>query len=125
MTSLTEGRTAKNRMYIDIRVAREPSWDMAECEQLIRAKAAELATYGATTVREEESYDEHLDPHRHARYRRQRVLHCVIVESLKARCGALLTLIRVLGWTGVVISCEVDSIASAKTIGRHAGCVTG
>ena len=54
-----EGKTAKNRMHIDIRVAGEPPWDMAEREQLIRAKAAELVTVGATTVREE-SYGEHL-----------------------------------------------------------------
>ena len=54
-----EGKTAKNRMHIDIRVAGEPPWDMAEREQLIRAKAAELATAGATKVREE-SYSEHL-----------------------------------------------------------------
>lgn len=46
MLDVAEGKTAKNRMYIDIRVAREPSWEMAECEQLIRAKAAKLATYG-------------------------------------------------------------------------------
>ena len=31
-----EGKTAKNRMHIDIRVAGEPPWDMAEREQLIR-----------------------------------------------------------------------------------------
>ncbi len=55
-----EAKTAKNRMHIDIRVAGEPPWDMDEREQLIRAKAAELATAGATTVREE-SYGEHLD----------------------------------------------------------------
>jgi Glyoxalase-like domain len=54
-----EGKTAKNRMHIDIRVAGEPPWDMAEREQLIRAKAAELVTAGATTVREE-SYSDHL-----------------------------------------------------------------
>jgi hypothetical protein len=48
-----EGKTAKNKMHIDIRVAGEPPWDMAEREQLIRAKAAELAAAGATTVREE------------------------------------------------------------------------
>jgi hypothetical protein len=36
-----EGKTAKNRMHIDIRVAGEPPWDMAESEHLIRAKAAE------------------------------------------------------------------------------------
>jgi hypothetical protein len=55
-----EGKTAKNRMHIDIRVAGEPPWDMAEREKLIRAKAAQLATVGATTVREE-SYGEQLD----------------------------------------------------------------
>jgi Glyoxalase-like domain len=54
-----EGKTAKNRMHIDIRVAGEPPWDMAGREQLIRAKAAELVTAGATTVREE-SYGDHL-----------------------------------------------------------------
>ena len=45
-------------MHIDIRVAGEPPWDMAGAE-LIRAKAAELVTLGATTVREE-SYGAHL-----------------------------------------------------------------
>jgi hypothetical protein len=55
-----ESKTAKNRMHIDIRTAGEPQWDMAEREQLIRAKAAELATAGGTTVREH-SYGEHLD----------------------------------------------------------------
>jgi len=54
-----EGKTVKNRMHIDIRVAGEPPWDMAERAQLIRAKAAELAAAGATKVREE-SYSEHL-----------------------------------------------------------------
>jgi len=53
-----EAKTAKNRMHIDIRVAGEPPWDMAERERLIRAKAAELAAAGATPVREE-SYGEH------------------------------------------------------------------
>jgi hypothetical protein len=48
-----EGKTAKNRMHIDIRVAGEPPWDMAAREQLIRAKAAELVAAGATLVREE------------------------------------------------------------------------
>ena len=54
-----EGKTAKNRMHIDIRVAGEPPWDMAEREELIRAKAAELLTLGATSVREE-FYGAHL-----------------------------------------------------------------
>jgi len=72
-----EGKTAKNKMHIDIRVAGEPPWDMAEREQLIRARAAELVTAGATKVREE-SYGEHLghvvmlDPER------QRILCCLI-----------------------------------------------
>src|SRR4051812_6782939 len=41
-----EGKTAKNRMHIDIRVAGEPPWDMAERERLIRARAAELVEAG-------------------------------------------------------------------------------
>jgi hypothetical protein len=48
-----ETKTAKNRMHIDIRVAGEPPWDMAEREQLIRVKTAELVGAGATTVRED------------------------------------------------------------------------
>ncbi|HEY0637057.1 MAG TPA: VOC family protein [Pseudonocardiaceae bacterium] len=48
-----EGKTAKNRMHIDIRVAGEPPWDLADRERLIRAKAAELEAAGATRVREE------------------------------------------------------------------------
>ena len=48
-----EGKTAKNRMHIDIRVAGEPPWDMAEREQLIRARVDELVAEGATYVREE------------------------------------------------------------------------
>jgi hypothetical protein len=48
-----EGKTAKNRVHIDIRVAGEPPWDMAERELLIRAKSAELAHAGGAVVREE------------------------------------------------------------------------
>jgi len=48
-----EPKTAKNRMHIDIRVAGEPPWDLAEREHLIRAKVSELAAAGATAVREE------------------------------------------------------------------------
>ena len=48
-----EGKTAKNRVHIDIRVAGEEPWDMAEREQLIRAKVPELQAAGATPVREE------------------------------------------------------------------------
>ncbi len=54
-----EGKTAKNRMHIDIRVAGEPPWDMAEREQLIRTKEAVLVAAGATSVRAE-LYGEHL-----------------------------------------------------------------
>jgi len=48
-----EGKTAKNRMHIDIRVAGEGPWDMAEREQLIRAGVRELQAVGARIVREE------------------------------------------------------------------------
>jgi len=48
-----EGKTAKNRMHIDIRVAGAPPWDMPEREQRIRAKVSELVAAGATAVREE------------------------------------------------------------------------
>ena len=55
-----EGKTAKNRMHIDIRVAGEPPWDLTEREQRIRDKVAELTTAGATAIREH-SYGQHLD----------------------------------------------------------------
>jgi hypothetical protein len=55
-----ERKTAKNRMHIDIRVAGEPPWDMAERELLIRAKVAELVAAGAVAV-SEVSYGEPLD----------------------------------------------------------------
>jgi hypothetical protein len=48
-----EGKTAKNRMHIDIRVAGEGPWDMAARELLIRAKVPELEAAGATFVRED------------------------------------------------------------------------
>src|SRR5215475_13674379 len=48
-----EEKTAKNRMHIDIRVAGEAPWDMAERERLIRAKVPDLQAAGATIVREE------------------------------------------------------------------------
>ena len=54
-----EGKVAKKRMHIDVRVAGEPPWDMVEREVLIRAKVAVLAASGGTVVREER-YDEHL-----------------------------------------------------------------
>jgi hypothetical protein len=54
-----EGKTAKNRVHIDIRVAGDPPWDMAERAGLIRARVALLGGAGATFVREEH-YDEFL-----------------------------------------------------------------
>jgi hypothetical protein len=51
-----EGKTAKNRVHIDIRVAGGRPMDPVLREQWIRTKAAELETAGATLVREE-SYD--------------------------------------------------------------------
>jgi len=54
-----EGKTAKNRVHIDIRVAGEPPWDMDDREQLIGARVDALVTAGATRVRDE-NYGEHL-----------------------------------------------------------------
>jgi hypothetical protein len=51
-----EGKTAKNRVHIDLRVAGEPPWDPAERERSARAKATELVAAGATLTREE-TYD--------------------------------------------------------------------
>lgn len=48
-----EGKTAKNRMHVDIRVAGEPPWDMAARAVLIREKVASLVLLGGTVVREE------------------------------------------------------------------------
>jgi hypothetical protein len=47
-----EGATAKNRMHIDVRVAGEPPWDMAERATLIGEKVAALLAAGATVERE-------------------------------------------------------------------------
>jgi hypothetical protein len=55
-----EPKSAKNRMHIDIRVAGEPPWDMAEREELIRARVAELVVAGAAIMREESDGD-HVD----------------------------------------------------------------
>ena len=48
-----EGKTAKNRMHIDIRVAGEPPWDPVERDRLVHERVAELVAAGATRVREE------------------------------------------------------------------------
>src|SRR4028118_743892 len=43
-----EGKTAKNRMHIDIRVAGEPPWDKAEREQHSPTQVARPPPHGAT-----------------------------------------------------------------------------
>ena len=48
-----EGKTAKNRLHIDIRVAGDAPSQPAARERLIRAKVAELVAGGATAVRDE------------------------------------------------------------------------
>jgi hypothetical protein len=53
-----EPKTSKNRLHIDLRVAGEPPWDMADRERLIRAKVAELTDAGAAYVREERYGDD-------------------------------------------------------------------
>jgi Glyoxalase-like domain len=55
-----EGKTAKNRLHIDIRVAAGRPVDLAVREQWIRDKAAELVAAGASTIRED-AYDGLLD----------------------------------------------------------------
>lgn len=59
---MPEPKTSKNRMHVDIRVAGEPPWDLAERDALIRAKVAELVTAGAAGATEvrEERYDDAL-----------------------------------------------------------------
>ena len=46
-----EGKTAKNRMHIDIRMAGEPPWDLASPEALLRAKVAVLAAAAGPVLR--------------------------------------------------------------------------
>lgn len=53
-----EGKTAKNRFHIDVRVAGEPPWDRVARAGQIGAKVAELRALGATVVREERYHDE-------------------------------------------------------------------
>ncbi|WBB50286.1 VOC family protein [Verrucosispora sp. WMMA2044] len=48
-----EGKSAKNRMHIDIRVAGPGPWDMAERTRLIQQKVPELVAAGATVVSEQ------------------------------------------------------------------------
>jgi len=54
-----EGKIAKNRMHIDVRVAGPGPWDMAERERLIRARVPQLVEAGGVVVREE-WYDDSL-----------------------------------------------------------------
>ena len=55
---MPEGKTAKNRKHINIRVGGEPPWHMAEGEELIRRRPPNSSLL-ATTVRGE-SYGAHL-----------------------------------------------------------------
>ena len=48
-----EGKTAKNRVHVDLRVAGEPPWDPHERVRLVRERVSELVAAGATQVREE------------------------------------------------------------------------
>ncbi|WP_370463358.1 VOC family protein [Micromonospora sp. WMMD558] len=48
-----EGKSAKNRMHVDVRVAGPGPCDMAERARLIRQKVPELVDAAATVVREE------------------------------------------------------------------------
>ena len=56
-----EGKSAKNRLHIDIRVAGHGPWGLRRRAELIRAKVPELVALGATLVREE--YDDGLLDH--------------------------------------------------------------
>ena len=58
---MPEGKTAKNRFHIDIRVAGGRPVDPAQHEQWVRATSAELVGAGATVVREE-AYGDQLGP---------------------------------------------------------------
>jgi hypothetical protein len=53
-----EGKTAKNRVHIDLEVAGKPPWNMVTREPLLRAKADELVAAGATRVGEELTGDD-------------------------------------------------------------------
>ncbi|MFG1867166.1 VOC family protein [Micromonospora arborensis] len=48
-----EGKSAKNRVHIDIRVAGPGPGDLAERARLIRQRVPELVAAGATVLREE------------------------------------------------------------------------
>ena len=48
-----EGKIAKNRVHVDVRVAGKPPWDPAKRERLIRERVADLTEAGGTVVRDE------------------------------------------------------------------------
>ena len=48
-----EGKSAKNRLHIDIRVAGPGPWDTAERARMIRQRVPELVAAGATVVGEQ------------------------------------------------------------------------
>jgi hypothetical protein len=50
---VAEGKTSKNRLHIDIRVAGEPPWDWATRATLIDSKVTDLVAVGATEVRKQ------------------------------------------------------------------------
>ena len=52
-----EGKTAKNRVHIDVRVAGKAPTDAADRDRLIRAKVTELIGLGATVVHEAHDQD--------------------------------------------------------------------
>ena len=52
-----EGKTAKNRLHLDVRVSAGPSTDPTVREQQIRTKVSDLVTAGATVVRVESGDD--------------------------------------------------------------------
>ena len=77
-----EGKTAKNRMHIDIRVAGEPPWNLADRARLIRAKVQDLTPAGAVVVREKILRPVGR-PCGHGRPGRQRVLRRVIGAPIR------------------------------------------
>lgn len=53
-----EGKSAKNRVHIDLRVAGEPPWDWSQRASLILCKVDQLVAAGASKVREEHYSDD-------------------------------------------------------------------
>lgn len=50
---VAEGKSSKNRLHIDVRVAGPGPWGRVEPARLIRQKVPELVAAGATVIREE------------------------------------------------------------------------